>query len=68
MLFLPETTTAPRDEQVPGLCMSMWVQYYLDNFATVDEAVKALKTAPYQLLMARRAERRARKRPPSTSP
>lgn len=52
MLYLPETTTAPRDEKVPGLCMSMWVQYYLDNFATVDEAVKALKTAPYQLLMA----------------
>ena len=52
MLYLPETTTAPRDEKVPGLYMSMWVQYYLDNYATVEEAVNALKSQPYQLLMA----------------
>ena len=52
MLYLPETTCAPRDERVPGLSMSVWVQYYLDQFATVDEAIKALKTEPYQLLMA----------------
>jgi choloylglycine hydrolase len=52
MLYLPETTTAPRDEKVPGLCMSLWAQYYLDNFTTVQEAVKALTTEPYQLLMA----------------
>jgi penicillin V acylase-like amidase (Ntn superfamily) len=52
LLYLPETTFAPRNEKVPGLCASLWVQYYLDNFATVAEAVKALKTAPYQLLNA----------------
>jgi choloylglycine hydrolase len=52
MLYLPETTTGPRDEKVPGLCMSLWAQYYLDNFTTVKEAVMALKTQPYQLLMA----------------
>lgn len=52
MLYLPETTVGPRDPSLPGLSMSMWVQYYLDQFATVDEAVKAFQTQPYQLQMA----------------
>lgn len=51
-LYLPETEVGKRDEAVPGLSMSMWAQYYLDRFATVDEAVKAIKTEPYQLRMA----------------
>lgn len=51
-LYLPETTVAPRDEKIPGLCMTIWAQYYLDQFATVAEAVQALKTQPYQLRMA----------------
>jgi choloylglycine hydrolase len=51
-LYLPETDVGPRDDKTPGLCISLWVQYYLDNFATVAEAVKALETRPYQLLMA----------------
>ncbi len=50
--YLPETEVGKRDETVPGLSMSLWAQYYLDQFATVDEAVKALKTDPYQLRMA----------------
>jgi choloylglycine hydrolase len=50
--YLPETQVGKRDESIPGLCMSLWAQYYLDRFATVDEAVKALKTEPYQLRMA----------------
>lgn len=52
MLYLPETSTGPRNEKVPGLSISLWPQYYLDNFATVKEAIEALKTQPYQLLMA----------------
>lgn len=52
MLYLPETTVAPRDEKVPGLSMSMWLQYYLDQFATVADAVAATKAKPFQLLMA----------------
>ncbi|MFO0952956.1 MAG: linear amide C-N hydrolase [Isosphaeraceae bacterium] len=51
MLYLPETKPGPRDEKVPGLAITMWVQYYLDNFATVKEGLEALKTRPYQLLM-----------------
>lgn len=51
-LYLPETDCGPRDETVPGLSMSLWAQYNLDQFATVAEAVAALKTEPYQLRMA----------------
>lgn len=51
MLYLPETKTGPRNEKLPGMTMSVWPQYYLDNFATVAEAVAALKTNPYQLVM-----------------
>jgi penicillin V acylase-like amidase (Ntn superfamily) len=51
MLYLPETSVGPRDESLPGLSMSLWVQYYLDQFATVDEAVKSFGESPYQLQM-----------------
>lgn len=51
LLYLPSTKTGPRDEMLPGLSMSLWPQYYLDNFATVKEAVATLKTEPYQLIM-----------------
>jgi penicillin V acylase-like amidase (Ntn superfamily) len=50
--YLPETEVGPRDEKLPGLCMSLWAQYYLDQFATVEEAVKSLKSEPFQLRMA----------------
>lgn len=50
-LYLPETTVPVRDTRIPGLSISQWVQYYLDNFATVNEAVQSLKSHPYQLLM-----------------
>ena len=52
LLYLPETSVGPRDDSVPGLSMSMWVQYYLDQFATVSEAVQSFETQPYQLQMA----------------
>ena len=50
--YLPETQVAPRDERIPGLSMSLWAQYYLDQFATVAEAVKAMRANPFQLRMA----------------
>lgn len=52
LLYLPETSVGARDGSVPGLSMSMWVQYYLDQFATVEEAVKSFETNPFQLRMA----------------
>lgn len=36
----------------PGLSIAAWAQYVLDNFATVDEAVKALKKEPFTLVTA----------------
>jgi penicillin V acylase-like amidase (Ntn superfamily) len=51
MLYLPETSVAQRDESQPGLSMSLWVQYYLDSFATVAEAIEATRDNPYQLRM-----------------
>ena len=52
MLYLPETSVGERDESVPGLSITMWPQYYLDNFATVAEAVEATEGKPFQLRMA----------------
>ncbi|MEZ6143360.1 MAG: linear amide C-N hydrolase [Zavarzinella sp.] len=52
MLYLPETKPGPRNDKIPGLSISIWPQYYLDNFATVKEAVDAFQKEPYQLLMA----------------
>ncbi|MDF9792175.1 UNVERIFIED_ORG: penicillin V acylase-like amidase (Ntn superfamily) [Methylobacterium sp. SuP10 SLI 274] len=34
----------------PGLAISVWAQYALDNFATVDEAVVALEKQPFTLV------------------
>ena len=34
----------------PPLCISMWGQYVLDNFATVSEAVRALEKEPFRLV------------------
>ncbi len=33
----------------PGLSVSLWTQYYLDNFATVAEAVEATRSEPFQI-------------------
>lgn len=41
----PEFTQASK----PGLAISLWAQWALDNFATVDEAVAALRETPFTL-------------------
>ncbi|WZO98472.1 linear amide C-N hydrolase [Isosphaeraceae bacterium EP7] len=51
MLYLAETKVGPRDEATPGLAISMWLQYYLDQFGSVAEAVAATESKPFQLLM-----------------
>lgn len=50
-LYLPETQCGTRNEKLPGLSVSMWTQFYLDQFASVADAVKAIKDEPYQLEM-----------------
>ena len=34
----------------PDLSISTWLQYVLDNFATVAEAVEALRAEPFNVL------------------
>lgn len=41
MLWLVESEYPEWDGQTPGLAISLWAQYMLDNFATVAEAVEA---------------------------
>lgn len=49
-LWLDESDFGKRDETMAGLSISLWPQYYLDNFKTVAEAVKATKSGRYQLV------------------
>ncbi|MGB4257032.1 MAG: linear amide C-N hydrolase [Phycisphaerae bacterium] len=49
LLYLAESEyvkPSPGDRRLP-LSISAWAQYVLDNFATVDEAVKALRGEPF---------------------
>ncbi len=50
VLWLVESEYPQRGNGKPGLAISLWAQYVLDNFATVDEAVKALEREPYTLV------------------
>lgn len=51
-LWLAESEYGKRDDQRPGLCVSQWLQFCLDNFTTVDEAVKYFKGNDVQILPA----------------
>jgi choloylglycine hydrolase len=52
MLYLPETSTGPRDPNVPGLSISEWVQWRLDVCGSVAEAVERTRAGMDQLQMA----------------
>lgn len=49
LLYLAESGYGT-PEGKPPLSISLWAQYALDNFATVDEAVKALEAEPFRIL------------------
>jgi len=51
MLFLADSNYGQLNGK-PPLSMSLWAQYALDNFATVDEAVAALQAEPFRLVTA----------------
>jgi choloylglycine hydrolase len=54
MLYLTQTkfpTPVPNDKRKP-LALSLWVQYFLDNFATVAEAVKVMQQEPFYIVPA----------------
>jgi choloylglycine hydrolase len=50
LLWLPEAQYPVRDENKPGLAITVWVQYMLDNFATVEEAVNFIGEDTFQVI------------------
>jgi len=50
VLWLVESSYPKFDGTAPGLTIAAWAQYMLDNFATVDEAVSALRKEPYTIV------------------
>ena len=49
LLWLVESEYPEYDSSKPGLTIAAWAQYVLDNFATVEEAVRALEAEPFTL-------------------
>lgn len=49
VLYLAETDYGELDGK-PGLSVSLWSQYVLDNFTTVEEAVNALREEPFRIM------------------
>jgi choloylglycine hydrolase len=47
LLWLVESEYPKYDTRKPAMSIAIWAQYMLDNFATVDEAVKALAKEPF---------------------
>ena len=50
MLYLAESDYGKPANGKPPMSISLWAQYVLDNFATVSEAVDALRQEPFALL------------------
>jgi penicillin V acylase-like amidase (Ntn superfamily) len=52
VLWLVESQYPKYDASKPGLAVSIWAQYVLDNFATVQEAVDTLAAEPFTIVTA----------------
>lgn len=50
LLWLVESEYPTAKSTRPGLSIAAWAQYVLDNYATVAEAVEALKKEPFTLV------------------
>lgn len=50
ILWLAETDYGTFDPGRPGLCVGRWLQFYLDNFATVQEAVDFTEKTPFRIV------------------
>ena len=50
VLWLGEADFGKRNEKTQGMALGFWLQYYLDNFATVKEAVDFTKKTNFQLV------------------
>ncbi len=49
LLFLPESVYERPNDTRPVMGLSIWTQYVLDNFATVDEAVAELSKQKFRI-------------------
>ena len=50
LLYLAESDYGKPDESRPLMSISVWLQYVLDNYSTVSEAVDALRAEPFTIL------------------
>lgn len=50
LLWLVESEYPHEQGRRPGLAISLWAQYMLDNFATVAEAIDAIRNEPYSIV------------------
>lgn len=50
LLWLAESKYEERDNRKPGITIAAWVQYFLDNYATVDEAVADVEKGKFQMV------------------
>lgn len=50
LLYLAESEYATDDDRRPGVCITAWAQYMLDNFATVPEAVAEAKKDAFRVV------------------
>ena len=50
LLYLAESEYSVADDQRPGVCITAWAQYLLDNFATVSEAVAEVKKDAFRVV------------------
>lgn len=50
VLYLAESNYGPSDTSKPKMSVGAWLQYVLDNFATVSEAVDALRADPFTIV------------------
>jgi choloylglycine hydrolase len=49
-LYLVESDYGKQNGKTPTLSITAWTQYVLDNYATVDEAVKELRKEPFVII------------------
>ncbi len=50
LLYLAESQYPAADDKRPGVCISVWAQYLLDNFASVSEAVTEVSKDAFRVV------------------
>ncbi len=53
MLWLTEADFGVRNLKLPGLAVSLWPQYFLDNFSSVNEAIRYFEKNEFQPVTAK---------------